>query len=227
MKHLRTSTVIAALCATILIRLSVSGEYSRYVQTAMRIPLAISGVVLGIVALTQLSGLADHDHEDHHEPRVMWLLLLPVLAVLAVAPPPLGGWGLDRQSNQRSAGLSWSPLTVSVGGPTRIPLPDFVGRALEDGSPTVAGIEVEMVGFIGQRTDDSFVVARYSIACCAADALASQVTVTGATPPGLSANTNTLQWVKVVGTLTEVNGAVPQLKARQVSVVDQPPDPYI
>jgi uncharacterized repeat protein (TIGR03943 family) len=237
MKHLRTSTVIAALCATVLLRLASTDQYARYVQTGMRIPLLIAGVVLGAMAVVQLSGLASgedthpevqaHVEAHEHSPAVLWLLIIPVLAVLVVAPPPLGGWGLDRQQNQRSAGLSWSPLTISAGQPTAIPLPDFVGRALEKDSPTVAGVKVELVGFVGERRDTSFVLARYSIACCAADAMASQVDVSGGTLPPLPLNSTKLQWVRVVGTLTGVAGAVPQLEATEVTGIDEPSDPYV
>ncbi|HEX6245842.1 MAG TPA: hypothetical protein VFZ61_33185, partial [Polyangiales bacterium] len=41
----------------------------------------------------------DHDHDHghghdhgHHEPRVGWLLILPVLGLLLVAPPALGSY---------------------------------------------------------------------------------------------------------------------------------------
>ncbi len=232
MKHLRTSTVIAALCATVLVRLAVSGRYSQYVQAGMRIPLLVAGSVLGFLAVLQLTGATEqrdtsHHHDDHRTPAVAWLLLLPVLAVLVVAPPPLGGWGLNRQSNQQDRGLQWSPLMVTSGRATSVPLPDYVGRALEEGSPTVADLEVELIGFVGERSDTSFVLARYSIACCAADALAFQVNVIGASIPPVNSDSNNLQWVRVVGTLKGVDGSVPQLEAKMVTVVPQPTDPYI
>jgi uncharacterized repeat protein (TIGR03943 family) len=220
-----------------LIRLSITGEYSRYVQPGMRIPLLIAGLILTLIAAIQLSGKLvnghthDHDSESDSGPgsaSIVWLLLFPILAVLVVAPPPLGGWGLDRQTNQAAVdGLKWSPLTLTEEQPVQISLPDFVGRSLETGAPTVSNVEVELIGFVNNRSTTSFTLARYSIACCAADAQASQVRVIGATLKQGQLNPNTLQWVKVVGTLSSVDGVVPVLAARQLTVIDEPNDPYI
>jgi uncharacterized repeat protein (TIGR03943 family) len=154
------------------------------------------------------------------------LLLVPVLTLLVFTPPALSGWGASRQSNNRTIGLDWAPLTVTPGQPVELSMRDFVGRALEVGAPTVTGVEVRLTGFVNEVTPDSFTVVRYSIACCAADALASSVVVTGVALPSADVGPNELRWVSVTGTLASVSGVVPTLAATDAVIVEEPRDPY-
>jgi hypothetical protein len=55
-----------------------------------------------------------HGHGHRHGERVGWLLLAPVVALLMVAPPALGSFGVDRSTI----------VAVSSGGRTFRPLPD-------------------------------------------------------------------------------------------------------
>jgi uncharacterized repeat protein (TIGR03943 family) len=253
--QVRAATVVAAMSAATLLRISVTGEYLNFVRPSMRIPLLISGVLLGLVALADVLGLLQrrpaapgaqtlqpgdqHGHEhrhdqehghghghEHGETKVAWLLLVPVLTLLVFTPPALSGWGASRQSNNRTIGLDWAPLTVTPGQPVELSMRDFVGRALEVGAPTVTGVEVRLTGFVNEVTPDSFTVVRYSIACCAADALASSVVVTGVTLPSADVGPNELRWVSVTGTLASVSGVVPTLAATDAVAVQEPRDPY-
>jgi uncharacterized repeat protein (TIGR03943 family) len=229
----RSRTVVAALCASALIRISVTDEYLRFVRSAMHLPLLISGLILAAFAIADIAGwltlksaqLDEHD-ETETPSRVVWLLLLPVLAIMVAMPAPLGGWGLSRQQNV-NLGTTWPKLSIISGAPTPVALPDFVGRALEPGSPTISGVEVEIVGFVSARTDQSFTIARYSIACCAADATGSSVTVIGQSSPNNSSTSTQLQWVRVVGKLDRVDGFLPSINAVSVQLIAAPPDPYI
>ncbi len=208
----------------------------------MKIPLLISGFVLVAFAVADITGWLQtshsdpdnsdphnsdaHDQESEHVSRVVWLLLLPVIAVMIATPAPLGGWGLNRQQT-RDSNRNWSPLTVVPGVATVVPVPDFVGRSLEPGAPSVVGLRVELIGFVSGRTDSDFTIARYSIACCAADAIGSTISVTGQLPPSAPLNTTELQWVKVIGRFANVNGGVPTVVAESVIVIGSPKDPYI
>jgi hypothetical protein len=62
---------------------------------------------------------------------------------------------------------------------------EFNQRAFEgtDGA-SFNGATVRIIGFVAPTTADGFVVARYSIACCAADALAATALVSGWDRPG-------------------------------------------
>ncbi len=238
--RVRPATVVAGLCAATLVRIAISGEYLNFVRPSMRIPLLISGVLLAAVAIAEALGflaqgdeLTDNDHhahEEHGDSRVAWLLLIPVVTLLVFAPPSLSGWGASRQTNNRTAGQDWSPLTITPGQPVELSMRDFVGRALDGDASTVKGVTVRLTGFVTAEDGDAFTIVRYSIACCAADALASSVRVTGlplvAGSSKSSSQSTQLRWVSVTGILTGVDGVLPTLHADNVQEVQQPRDPY-
>ena len=110
------------------LRISISDTFLRYVKPEMRPFLLATGVllvVLGVwalvdvirsnhthaaVALSQSAGpavrddVADLDHglddgHGHGTMRIAWLLLLPVLAILLLAPPALGSYTAEREDS--------------------------------------------------------------------------------------------------------------------------------
>ncbi len=126
--------LISLLVGTALLRLVVTGTYGRYVRVGMGPWLAIAGVaviVLGLVTLVRearrgergapegsgepragapVAPLDGHDHGGGN--RMGWLLLAPIAALLLVAPPTLGSFGVDRgtQVNVRAGGAVLAPL---------------------------------------------------------------------------------------------------------------------
>ncbi|MGY1750347.1 TIGR03943 family putative permease subunit [Modestobacter sp. SYSU DS0511] len=86
---------------------------------------------------------------------------------------------------------------------------------------------VRLVGFVVPRDDGgpgdgTWDIARFSIACCAADAAALRVQVLDASS-GLSAD----QWVEVVGTaVPREPGGPPVLRAASVEPIAAPAEPY-
>ena len=83
---------------------------------------------------------------------------------------------------------------------------------------------MKLTGFVTTGDDGRWYVNRLTIACCAADAAAFQVEVTGAQAPAAE------QWVDVVGRWVEGTGTkagqTPTLAADQVTVVDVPRRAY-
>ena len=100
---------------------------------------------------------------------------------------------------------------------------EFDQRAFDgtDGS-SFNGAEVRLVGFVGPTEDGGFLVARYSIACCAADALAATALVTGWAGPVPPRDA----WVEVTGRFEPGGTRDPRLVASSVAVVPPPDDPY-
>ena len=105
--------VVLLLLGGAVLKASVTDMYLRYVKAGLRPFLIAAGVVLVAAAVMTLSydfradrdRAADQqdvdDHDDHghdhggtahREPRVGWLLILPVLGLLLVAPPALGSY---------------------------------------------------------------------------------------------------------------------------------------
>jgi hypothetical protein len=99
-----TGGTITVLVGTVLLRLTITGTYRRYVRVGMGSWLAVAGValvVLGTVVVVRVlrDGAGSDDHGLHREEghgRVGWLLLAPIAALLLVAPPTLGSYGVDR-----------------------------------------------------------------------------------------------------------------------------------
>ncbi len=101
-------------------RLILTGSFGWFVQQRMRIPLAVAALLLLAFGLYDLfrpvdetvgDGTGDHDHDHDHDhrhdqethandhragPRVGWLLLLPLLVLISVAPTALGAAAAQR-----------------------------------------------------------------------------------------------------------------------------------
>lgn len=221
----RTQGLVLAVLAVVLIRISLTGEYLRFVTPWMRWPLVVTGVVLLVVAFRPVLGRTPATLQDR-APRSAWLLLLPVLVVFSVAPPPLGAFLADRRAEQPASlpepevvalPESDAPLPLTVG--------EFLWGAAEPGDPMgIAGQPVTMTGFVSGDSDDGWYLTRLEIFCCAADAVVMRVRISGREAPPRD------QWVQVTGTWVEGTGRDPDspatLEAEQVIEVDAPRKVY-
>jgi uncharacterized repeat protein (TIGR03943 family) len=240
--------IVAMMCGTCLLRLVWSGQHDLYVQGRMQIPLIVSAVVLLFLAAFDVLGWPpkfkranshnvqadesdgnDHDH-DHghghdHGTGIAWLLLLPVLAIVVVAPPALS-ISAPTASNFQPTGLNYSPLPTQP-EPVSLALSEYVGRASEPSAPTLKGRTIELVGFgVPAKSGEGFILVRFSIACCAADGIASQIRVLGTLPklPGNSADTQV--WLKIVGVHKKSDGDTPVFEPTSVTNILPPDEPY-
>ena len=234
-EEVRATTIL--LVGALLMRLSIGGEYARYVRVGMGPLLLVSGILLAVVGLVgvirALRGSPhdrdihhhdDHDHgHDHGSDRVGWLLLAPVLALLLVTPPSLGSFGVSRSTG----------VTVSSGGrvysslqpgpePVEMSLLEYAERVGDHHGASFGSVPVKLVGFVSKTSDgDGFQIARYQIACCAADALAYAIRVTGTS--GTPARD---QWVTVIGTYQPAADGAARLQASSLTEIPPPRDPY-
>jgi uncharacterized repeat protein (TIGR03943 family) len=219
---------LTTIIGILLTRLALQGTFRRYVRPAMGPWLAVAGVLLVLLGLTVLwrhrRGDDDHSAHEHGGEAVAWLLLAPVLVLLLVAPQPLGAFSLDRTGSAvsvKSGGGVFAPLDPAT-GPHEMTLLEFDQRAFEGtNGASFNGAPVQVVGFVAPAKGDGFLVARYSIACCAADALAATAHVVGwdGPPPRDS-------WVQVVGTFEGGDQTNPRLVATSVTPIAPPDDPY-
>jgi putative membrane protein len=153
------------------------------------------------------------------------LLLVPVVVVAASPVTSLGSFAVDRRASFASAfvpssgDISSGELSLAdVAGATRVPelMNALVGRA---------GEEVSFVGFVDRDEGmpaDEFMLTRFMISCCVADALTVQVRVTGAPPGEFEPD----DWVRVTGALYPVEREV-IVDASSVESVPRPKDPYL
>ncbi|GAB3661053.1 TIGR03943 family protein [Actinocorallia lasiicapitis] len=225
-----------------------TGEFTNYVKPGLRLPLVASAVVLVVLGLSGLrrdwhSTAADscatdgHGHEDGHGhghgrqgPRVAWLLCLPVIGIFAVAPPELGAFTASRASTVREA-----PQPAAASGalpasdtPVRISVGEFIGRSFEmqiGGDTSLRGRQVRLLGFVTPRHGGGWFLTRLQVGCCAADAIALQVSVVGADAPPKNS------WVEVTGTwkappAAEEGFGVHYITAVSVTPAAKPSLPY-
>jgi uncharacterized repeat protein (TIGR03943 family) len=223
---------ITMLVGAVALRLTFTDTYRRYVQPGMGRWLLIAGiavVVVGFVTLVQALRGVDppeahgHDHEHAHGVGVGWLLLAPIAALLLVAPPTLGTYGVDRAANVnvRPGKSVFEPVRQRPGG-APMTLLEYVQRAFDHGGRSLRRASVRLTGFVAGTEPGGFRLARYQIACCAADATPVVVRVVGTagTPPRDD------QWVTVTGTFHRSGGELPELVATTVAEIPAPEDPY-
>jgi uncharacterized repeat protein (TIGR03943 family) len=170
-----------------------------YVRGALRPPLVASGVVLLVLAAVALYGRDPGGHgHGHGAPRSGWLLALPVLVLLLVAPPALGSFAASRQAAQATQGGgptgAFPPLPEPVGGAVALPVSEFVTRALYDKDRSLAGVRVRLLGFAVPEEDGGYLLTRFNLFCCAADGQAYQLAVHGDRTPRRAD-----QWLVVEG----------------------------
>jgi uncharacterized repeat protein (TIGR03943 family) len=229
------------LVGALLVRLSLGGAYARYVRVGMGPWLLVAGILLAALGLAgvvrallrpaarpavpplQTSDVDGHEHGHEHGERVGWLLLAPVVALLMVAPPALGSFGVDRSTvvAVSSGGRTFPPLPTGATVP--MTLLEFDERAVDHDGSSFGTTQVQLTGFVAQPSDGKgFRLARYQIACCAADAVAAVARIVGATgdPPARDS------WVVVTGTFRRSGDTVPELVVSSLVAIGPPADPY-
>jgi len=224
---------LTALVGLLTLRLTVDGSFQRYVRVGMRPWLLVAGtalLVLGIVTLVRAlrSGSAEravHDHgaEGHghtHGVGVGWLLLVPMATLLLVAPPSLGSFGVDRSALRVTPGQSSLPPLDTASGPVPMTLLEYMERSFDHDGKSLRGATVELTGFVAGNGSSGFRLARYQIACCAADAAAAVVRVVGAV-----STPRRDQWVTVTGSFSAA-GDDPVIAATAIREISAPEDPY-
>jgi uncharacterized repeat protein (TIGR03943 family) len=218
---------ISVLLGTVLLRLTVTGTYRRYVREGMGPLLAVAGLVvlaLGILTLVLVfRGRSRDAGAGDHEERIGWLLLGPIAALLLIAPPTLGSYGVDRAATVdiRAGASVFEPLSRGS-GPVDMTLLEFGQRAFDHAGASFNGEPARLTGFVVGADGDGFRLARYQIACCAADAAPVVIEVVGVygDPPERD------QWVTVTGTFEPGGQDLPRIAATGVEKIPAPRDPY-
>ena len=230
----QAQAVILLLVGGAILRASVTDLYLRYVKEGLRPFLIAAGVLLVAAAAAtlwyELRSRREADHDDGHahaEPRVAWLLVLPVFALLLVAPPALGSYAANRAGTALQETSDFAPL--AAGDPVAVSLIDYATRAVYDEGRSLAGRRVQIRGFVMVGDDGAPYLARMILSCCAADARPVKIGLDGAVPTGLAADS----WLEVVGRYTarstkdSVNdGVIPFLDVEEARPIAAPTNQY-
>ncbi|MEV5436667.1 TIGR03943 family protein [Streptomyces sp. NPDC052682] len=221
------AALLFLLGATVL-HAGATDLYLRYVKAGLRPLLLLAGVALIATALATLwyERRRPHPAGHHHEPRISWLLALPVLALILVAPPALGSYSATHTGTalQKPLGFPGLPAT----GTLRLSVADYAGRAVYD-ERSLRGRTVRVTGFVAVDRAGTPYLVRMALNCCAADAQPVKIALTGRIPPVLPPDT----WLEVTGTYTPRrtkdpvnNGPIPYLQVTEARPVRAPSDPY-
>jgi len=232
----QAQAVVLLLVGGAILRASFTDLYLRYVKEGLRPFLIAAGILLVAAAVATLyfelrpkRSAPDHDDHGHahREPAVAWLLVLPVLALLLVAPPALGSYAANRSGTALQETSDFPPLPA--GDPVKVGLVDYATRAVYDDGKSLAGRRVQLTGFVMVGKDGAPYLARMTLSCCAADARPVKVGFDGQVPTGLAADS----WLEVIGrystksTKDEVNdGVVPYVEVEEFKRIDAPTNQY-
>ncbi|MBZ0303946.1 MAG: TIGR03943 family protein [Anaerolineae bacterium] len=199
---------------------------------------ALIFLLLGATSAVRLMQSRRHDHHPHehqhdHDPEhgsISWaaLAVIAVPLVLGTLIPsrPLGAAAVDSELSANNIG---GDVTAAFNiPPEQRNILDWV-RALNaaEDPATLNGQTVDVVGFVyrGEAyTSDQFLVARFTISCCVADAVAIGLPV--AWPEDLPLDA----WVRVRGQFVpgDFQGETrPVIQPTRVELVEQPEHPYL
>ncbi|MER7002510.1 TIGR03943 family protein [Dactylosporangium sp. NPDC000555] len=236
----QAQAVILLLVGGAVLRASLTGQYLNYVKPGLQPYLVAAGALLvlaGIFTLWyELRPGHRHEHDTHEDdghghahggPKVAWLLLAPVLGLLLFAPPALGSYAAGRSGSAVTARSEYAPLPA--GDPVRLTMLDYASRAIFDRGASLGERRVELTGFAMRGPEDSWLLARMMVSCCAADARPVKVALGGELPEGLADQ----QWLRVTGKYSgrelrdQVNGeAIPFIDVSEVTLIPAPQEQY-
>lgn len=177
----------------------------------------------------------DHDHGDHsHDTRsgfALWVIALPLLVGVLLPARPLGSLAAATRGMNTNAPLSAGTTNQVNDLPSdQRTVLDWL-RLFEQTSDlnTLTGQPADVAGFIYhdiRLEAGQFMVGRFSLTCCVADATAIGMVVDWPEAGKLPDN----QWVRVRGPVEtgQVEGkTVPLIRAQSVEMIPQPEQPYL
>jgi putative membrane protein len=203
--------------------------------------LAIVAVGLLIIlagAYNLVEEKAEHNHDDHegdHHGKASWwpliITALPLVLGMVIPAKPLGASAIDARGVSMdvavASGTSGSELTIV---PSERNILDWVRVMNTISDPAeLNGQEADVVGFVYRDprfADNQFMVGRFTLTCCVADALAIGVVVQTDSTFSLEDDT----WVRVTGVFAQgalEDQEMPVLIATAIERVQEPEQPYL
>lgn len=207
--------------------LLVSGRTSLYLSSRTAWVVPVGAILLTLAASGRLA-TARTEKPPPLGHRTAWgvgFVLLPVAAILALPPAALGSYAASRRS--LAPGFVTTAPDLASGGQVTLASVAAAGWS-EDARRSLvrrAGSRVSFEGIVARRDGqaaDEFMLTRFIVSCCVADALSVQVRVVGA-PPG---RFDEDQWVRVSGAFYPVGREV-VVDASEIEPIPQPDDPYL
>jgi uncharacterized repeat protein (TIGR03943 family) len=247
--------IVLAGLSFFLFQRFLSGKLFYYINDRFFLLVIFAAFFLFILAQTALSFLfkdlleddeeQQNGHENHahlHEhvhsqsssiPWSIILLAVPVLLGTIVPAKSLGANAINTKGIQTEARFETfeSQKTLQVSSsPTQRNILDWIRLMGNNNDPTdYIGQSAEVVGFVyhdPRLLDDQFLISRFTVSCCVADAFAIGLIVEWPDTYQLAEDT----WVRVEGIMDvgNLNGSsMPLILADRVTEVSQPEQPYL
>lgn len=213
----------------------ISGNLTNYINVRFSWLSYVAAVLFLLIGAFSALGLlnarrAEHDHHhDHDHNAISWgtLIVIAVPLVLGTLIPsrPLGAESVDGNVSITAASVDNMVLSIE---PSKRNVLDWlrVFNATDDYA-TLSGQPADVIGFVYMEPtfgENQFMIARFTVSCCVADASAIGIPVQW--PEAVEQG----QWVRITGVMEtgEFRGdSAPILHAQTVEAVEQPEHPYL
>ncbi len=211
--------------------LILTGNLDNYINQRFAWLVVVGALLFFVLGLTNLyrSLHPQGQEQDHHHYHITWDILLvlafPLLLAILIPSRSLGIEAVN-------GGVSLNP--VGVASVTRSPLDRNILDWLRefDRASTPAqfnGTAVDVVGFVYREPihpHDGFMLARFTMSCCVADAFPIGMPIVAPEADDYAAG----QWLRVQGQLKASafgGDFLPVVLADAIEVVDEPRQPYL
>jgi putative membrane protein len=208
--------------------LLLSGRDALYLSTRTSWVVPIGAVLLTTASLGRLASARVRSPRPMttREAWVLGLMVVPVVLVLALPPATLGSFSAGKRTAFANAGIATSVGDAGTGALSLIDV--AAAQTTREGEAALAkraGETVDLVGFVIRYPDTpagEFMLTRYIVTCCVADATIAQVRVVNVPPGAFAAN----EWVDVKGAIYPLGREV-LVNATSVETVPRPEHPYL
>ena len=210
--------------------LYLSGRVNLYLSTRTSWVVPLGAILLTAAAVGRLFAARGSTGETLRlrEAVVMTLMVVPVILVMVLPSATLGTFTAPTKKEFSSATLS-SSFYDEITTTSEITLLSVAAaQTSNEGAQALAkraGADVNFVGIASREAStpaDEFLLTRYVITCCVADATIVQVRVVNVTPGSIEPN----EWVEVKGQLYPL-GRTMLVNAASVRTVPRPSKPYL
>lgn len=210
--------------------INVRFTWLSYVAAAIFLLLGVCSVFVAMRA-TDDDFHHDHDGHDHSHSGLSWGVLaivsVPLILGTLIPSRPLGATAISGNLSTSAALGSLSTFTVNPLDRNVLDWLRYFGT-LEDYADA-NDERADVIGFVYREPsfpENQFMLARFTLSCCVADASALGLPVYWENAPDLEQD----QWVRVQGSFRvgEFRGdTLPILHAQDIALIEQPEHPYL
>ncbi len=217
----------AALLGALLVLRLIDGTAGYLVQSWYIPVILVSALILlGLAVLAGLPAIRSRERFSI-QPTTAGLLTagmvaFPVVLGLVFQPRPLGTTSLDTDS---VSARQFSASAASA-DPARRNIYQWAYEFETADPASIVGDDVEVIGFVFHKEGDPadrFLVARFVVACCIADAQGFSLPVQWRAAQDLAND----QWVRVLGRVSTAADGALIIQATEIEPVEAPSNPYI